>query len=131
MSSKLIALMFSVGLVYACGGATPGTQSPGGGGGGKAQKGGGEKGAAAKGSGQHVGEHASGDKSKATDHGSTFEDVGCDAQDEGLAWCDSERELAFCSGGEWWTLDCTHPDIDGDFCGDTGTTVDCYVASDF
>jgi hypothetical protein len=113
MSKMLVVAMFSLGFAYACGGA----QAPGGGGG-HAEKGGGQKGASAKGSGQHVGGHATSDKSKGTDRGASYEDVACDDGVEGLAWCDSAAEIAFCSGGEWWILDCTHPDIDGDFCGD-------------
>ena len=33
--------------------------------------------------------------------------------------------IIFCSGGEWWALDCQG--IGGDFCGDDGETVDCYA----
>ena len=126
MTSKLIAVMFGMALVYACGGSTPAAQGPSG----KAEKGGGQKGAAAKGSGQHVGGHATADRSKGADKGATYEDLTCDAGLDGLAWCDSAAEIAFCSGGEWWILDCTHPDIDGDFCADNGATVDCYAEAE-
>jgi hypothetical protein len=130
MIKKMAAFACVLGLIYACSPAAPtGVQSPASGG--HAQKGGGQKGAAAKGSHQHVGGHASHDRAKGSDKGASYEDVGCDAEDEGLAWCDSATEIAFCSGGEWWVLDCAHPDIDGDFCGDNGDTVDCYVAADF
>ena len=101
------------------------------GGGGKAQKGGGAKGSAAKDSGQKGGGNVSMDKSKGSQQGETYEGVTCDASTEGLAWCDSETEIAFCSDGVWWLLDCSHPDIGGDFCGDDGTTVDCYAADEF
>jgi|SRR5215510_10940242 len=97
----------------------------------KAQKGGGSKGAAAKDSGQKGGGNVMTDKSKGTQQGETYEGVTCDASTEGLAWCDSDTEIAFCSGGAWWLLDCSHPDIGGDFCGDDGTTVDCYAADEF
>ncbi len=115
-------------LVFACGGSSSGAQSSDHGG--HAEKGGGSKGAAAKESHQRVGGHASHDRARGAERGASYEDVGCDEALEGLAWCDSAAELAFCTGGEWWVLDCTHPDIDGDFCGDSGDTVDCYAASE-
>jgi hypothetical protein len=114
-------------FLVACGGSSPGTQSPSA----HAQKGGGAKGVAAKDSGQRVGGHASHDRAKGSDHGATYDDLTCAGELEGLAWCDSATELAFCSAGEWWVLDCSHPDIDGDFCGEVGTTVDCYATSEF
>ena len=127
MTTKLLAVTLCMGFVYACGGSSPSSQSPGA----HAQKGGGQKGAAAKGSGQHVGGHATNDRAKGADKGATYEDLTCDGDLEGLAWCDSETELAFCAGGQWWVLDCSHPDIDGDFCGDNGATVDCYASAEF
>jgi hypothetical protein len=33
-------------------------------------------------------------------------------------------------GGSAWDVTLDLPDVDGDFCGDSGTTVDCYVAAD-
>ena len=133
---KTIAAVFCslilVSAYSACGGGTANTSVNGPtSSGSHAKKGGGSKGASAKGSGQHVGGHATADRSKGVQRGSSYEDLGCDAEDEGLAWCDSETELAFCAGGEWWVLDCSHPDIDGDFCGDVGNTVDCYATADF
>jgi hypothetical protein len=98
---------------------------------GKASKGGGQKGTAAMGTGQKAGSSAEGDKSKGMDESATYEGVTCDSSTEGLAWCDSDTDIAFCAGGEWWLLDCSHPDIGGDFCGDDGDTIDCYAASDF
>jgi hypothetical protein len=107
-------------LVMACGG-----------GGNKATKGGGSKGSAAVSSGQKGGGNVTKDKSMGTDQGATYDGVTCDGTTEGLAWCDSDSEIAFCSGGQWWILDCTSPSIDGDFCGDDGETVDCYSADEF
>jgi hypothetical protein len=49
---------------------------------------------------------------------------GCDASAEGIAWCDNEFDIAFCASGGWWLLDCSVLDA---FCGDDGTTVDCYT----
>jgi hypothetical protein len=125
MSAKciVVAAMF----VAACGGASPGAQGPSA----HAQKGGGAKGVAAKDSGQRVGGHAVNDRTKGQDRGATYDELTCADELEGLAWCDSATELAFCSGGEWWVLDCSHPEIDGDFCGEVGTTVDCYATAEF
>jgi hypothetical protein len=96
----------------------------------KKSKGGGVKGAAAKDAGQKTGGTATGDKAKAKEQmGDTYEGVKCDSTTEGLGWCDSETEIAFCSGGGWYLLDCTG--VGGDFCGDDGATVDCYVPADF
>ena len=97
----------------------------------KAQKGGGAKGAAAQSSGQKAGGNSESDHTKGTDSGSTYEGVLCDSSTEGLAWCDSDTNLAVCAAGEWWVLDCSSELIGGDFCGDDGTTVDCYAASEF
>jgi hypothetical protein len=128
LAKWMISAACCMGLVFACGGSsTTVVQNPTA----KAEKGGGQKGTAAKGSGQKVGGRATADKSKGADKGAVYQDLTCDADLEGLSWCDSASEIAFCSGGEWWILDCTHPDIDGDFCGDNGNTVDCYLAADF
>ena len=61
--------------------------------------------------------------------GASYEDVTCDSSTEGLAWCDSDTEIAFCASGTWWLLDCSG--VGGDFCGDDGETVDCYAADEF
>ena len=128
MSVKRFALFGVVMFAVACGGgSSPGAQGPSA----HAEKGGGAKGAAAKDSGQRVGGHATHDRARGTDHGASYEDLTCAGELEGLAWCDSATELAFCSGGEWYVLDCSHPDIDGDFCGEVGTTVDCYATAEF
>jgi hypothetical protein len=118
-------------FAYACTSTTTGVQSPATASAGHPHKGGHHRGAEARGAHQHVGEHAAHDREHGEHHGASYDDVGCDADDDGLAWCDSETTLAFCSAGEWWVLDCSHPDIAGDYCGDSGETVDCYVASEF
>jgi hypothetical protein len=92
-------------------------------------KGGGAKGAAAKDAGQKVGGTASGDTSSATDSGAVYEEVTCDDTDDGLAWCDSDTSLVFCSGGHFYLLDCSG--VGGDVCGDDGSTIDCYAEADF
>ena len=88
-------------------------------------KGGGDKGSAAKDSGQKSGSKAKGSSDQASSEGDTYEGVTCDDSTDGLAWCDSDTEIAFCSDGEWFVLDCTA--IDTDFCADDGDTIDCYV----
>ena len=118
-TNSLILILAMIGSLVACSGGS------------KPQKGGGQMGTAAKDAGQKAGGHAEGDKSKGTDMGSTYDSVTCDSSTEGLAWCDSETNIAFCAGGEWWILDCSHPDIGGDFCGDDGQTVDCYANDEF
>jgi hypothetical protein len=100
-------------------------------GGGSKAKGGGAKGTDAQSAGQKSGGTAESDHSKGTDKGNTYDGVTCDATTDGLAWCDSDTDIALCAGGEWWLLDCSSPEIGGDFCGDDGQTVDCYAASEF
>src|SRR4051812_46954653 len=112
-SSNSLVVLAILGALAACGGGS------------KPAKRGGTKGSAATDSGQKAGGMASADKSKGTDMGASYDGVTCDSSTEGLAWCDSDTNIAFCSGGEWWILDCSHPDIGGDFCGDDGSTVDC------
>lgn len=94
------------------------------GGGSGPQKGGGSKGSAAMGTGQVAGGKASGNKSMGTQKGESYEGVTCNSSTDGLAWCDSDEEIAFCSDGAWWILDCG---VLGAYCGDDGLTVDCYL----
>lgn len=117
---KTMSVVLAVLVLAACGGSSA-----------KATKGGGAKGTSAQSSGQKAGGMATADKSKGTDKGATYEGVTCDASTEGLAWCDSDTEIAFCAGGEWWLLDCANPQIGGDFCGDDGNTIDCYASDEF
>jgi hypothetical protein len=92
-------------------------------------KGGGARGADAQSAGQKVGGTASGDTSMAMDNGASYEEVTCDSSDDGVGWCDSDTNLVFCSSGHFYLLDCSQ--IGGDFCGEDGTTIDCYAAADF
>ncbi len=52
---------------------------------------------------------------------------GAVSRGEGIAWCDDDVEIAFCSRGAWWVLDCSAV---ADFCGHDGLTVDCYAADE-
>ena len=56
-------------------------------------------------------------KDKAEKKEEKMEDgVDCTAELEGLAWCDTDSELLFCSDGEWYQLDCAKLESGG-FCG--------------
>ena len=91
----------------------------------KPSKGSSAKGADAKGAGQKTGGTAAADKSMASDRGVSYETVTCDASEEGVAWCDDDHTIIFCSGGSFWALDCGA--IGGDFCAEVDDTVDCYA----
>ena len=71
--------------------------------------------------------------SKATDKGATIPDtsgnVTCGADNELEAFCADDTNVTVCSGGHWYTLDCTT--LDG-FCGEdlASLSVDCYAAAD-
>lgn len=99
-------------------------------GGDEKSKGGGARGSAATGSGQQAGGNAASGRSNGSNMGSTYLGVTCDASTEGLAWCDSDTDLAFCTGGDWYLLDCSHAAIGGDFCAEDDDTVDCYAADE-
>jgi hypothetical protein len=88
-------------------------------------KGSSAKGADAKGAGQKTGSTATSDKSMASSDGASYESVTCDDTEEGVAWCDDDTHVVFCSGGAWYSLDCSA--IGGDFCAESDDTVDCYV----
>jgi hypothetical protein len=90
----------------------------------KPTKGGGDKGMKAKDDGQMAGGSAKGKMSMGTDKGSSYDSLTCDDSAEGVAWCDDDYDIVFCSGGEWWLLDCTAAGYG--YCGDDGETVDCY-----
>ena len=83
------------------------------------------KGSGAKAAGQKAGGTAEGNKSTATSNGTEYEDVACDDTMEGVAWCDSDTTVIFCTGGSWYSLDCSA--IGGDFCAELDDTVDCYA----
>ena len=88
-------------------------------------KGSSAKGSGAKDAGQKTGTTATADKSMASQKGASYETVTCDDSFEGVAWCDDDQTIIFCSAGIWWSLDCGA--IGGDFCAETDTTVDCYA----
>ena len=83
------------------------------------------RGSDAQAAGQTVGDSSRSSKRYATNFGDYYEGMFCNAFSEGLAWCDDDVTIAYCSLGTWWLLDCY--DIGADFCGDDGITVDCYV----
>jgi hypothetical protein len=83
------------------------------------------KGSGAKAAGQKAGGTAESNKSMATSDGAEYEDVTCDDSEEGVAWCDSDTTVIFCTGGTWYALDCSA--VGGDFCAELDDTVDCYA----
>jgi uncharacterized protein YceK len=98
----------------------------------KKQKAAGSKGpAASKTAGQKAGATASAKKDTGTKKGAELDGVACDASLDGTSWCSSETEITFCSGGEWYALNCGA--IDGGFCGEDVDTlmIDCYVPAEF
>jgi hypothetical protein len=107
-----LALTFAIAMA-ACGG----TNGP--------SKGSSAKGSDAAAAGQKAGGTAEGDMSMATSDGSSFDDATCDDSDEGVAWCDDDTTIVFCSGGSFYSLDCGS--IGGDFCAELDDTVDCYA----
>ncbi len=112
MTKKIGTILVACALA-ACGGASTPT------------KGSSAKGSDAKGAGQKAGGTAEGDKSMATNDGASYEDVTCDDSEEGVAWCDDDHTIVFCSENIWWSLDCGT--VGGDFCAETDGTVDCYA----
>lgn len=100
-----------------------------GGSGGAKTKGGGDKGAAAaKASNQKSGSNATSKMGSAQSQGSDSGGITCDGDLEGIAWCDSDTNIIFCSGGTWYLLDCEAFEA-GAFCGVDleSAEVDCYV----
>jgi hypothetical protein len=96
----------------------------------KKNKGSAAKGSAAKGSGQKGGATATGDKSKGQPQGADYEDVTCNGDTDGLAWCDSDTSIVFCSDNVFYTLDCSS--VGGDVCAEDpdSKSVDCYSSGD-
>jgi hypothetical protein len=82
------------------------------------------RGSAAQAAGQRAGSVSRSSRRFANDFGDIYEGVECDALTEGLAWCDDDVTIAYCSVDTWWLLDCT--DAGYGYCGDDGYTVDCY-----
>jgi hypothetical protein len=89
------------------------------------RKGSPQQGSDAAASGTTAGSISRSHRSTADDTGNIYEGVVCDASTEGIAWCDDDFDIVFCSDQTWWLLDCTA--IGADYCGDDGLTVDCYV----
>jgi hypothetical protein len=72
--------------------------------------------------GQTVGTNARGNRD-ASFGGDILDGVVCDWTTEGIAWCDDDYTIAYCSDSTWWLLDCS---AYGEYCAefDDGT-VDC------
>ena len=81
------------------------------------------RGSAAQDAGQQVGSTARRSSSRSSYDGDVYEGVVCDAYAEGLAWCDDDYTLAYCSAGTWWLVDCW--DVGEDYCVEDAFTVDC------
>jgi hypothetical protein len=96
----------------------------------KKNKGSAAKGSAAKASGQKGGGTATADKDKASSQGADYEGTTCAADTDGLAWCDSDTTIVFCSDNAFYTLDCSS--VGGDVCAEDPDTksVDCYSTGD-
>jgi hypothetical protein len=97
----------------------------------KKKKGAGAKGGtAAKTAGQKVGSTAANKKDTATKKGAELDGVKCDAAEEGVSWCSTDAEITFCSGGEWYAIDCGGA-VGGVCADDLDTkTIDCYAPAD-
>jgi hypothetical protein len=88
------------------------------------------KGTAAKGSGQKNGTSATGAKGKGQAQGASYEGVTCDADSDGLAWCDSDTTIVFCSDNVFYSLDCSS--VGADVCAEDpdSKSVDCYSSDE-
>jgi hypothetical protein len=91
----------------------------------KPTKGSSQTGSAARTAGQKTGGTAQGNESMATNDGVTYQELTCDDSFDGVAWCNDDQTIVFCSAGTWWALDCAQ--IGGDACGEDAETVDCYA----
>lgn len=94
------------------------------------KKGAGAKGPAAASAKQKTGSTASGAKASGVSKGADFEGSSCNAETEGVAWCDSDTSVILCSEGAWYAVDCAA--IGGDVCATDPDTeiVDCYTVAD-
>jgi hypothetical protein len=112
----LVLVLASLGGLTACGGSAR-------------TKGGGAKNpAAAKDAKEKAGSKATSAKSSAEDKGPTYEAVACDGSFEGVGFCSSDSEVIFCSGGQWWALDCGKLESGAVCALDLSTvSVDCYT----
>lgn len=113
--SVVLAALALVSALAACGGGDDGGK----------KKGSGKKGRDAVNNGQTTGGTAQSGAGSAQGAGQDFDGVPCDAEAEGIAWCASDTEVVFCSGGEWYILDCW--DIGADYCAEDDFSVDCYL----
>jgi hypothetical protein len=96
----------------------------------KKKKGGGAKAASAKGAGQKTGPTASGATGQAENKGPEYEGVTCGAEEEGVAWCDADATIVYCSDGAFRVLDCAS--VGGDVCAEDPDTqqIDCVTSGD-
>lgn len=102
-----------VALAFACGGGGP-TK--------------GSKATSASGAKEKAGSKATAATDKATMSGDTRDGVTCDTTIDGVGFCATDAQIVFCSGGNWWVLNCTAIDPKA-FCGtDTAGVIDCWVA---
>lgn len=94
------------------------------------KKGGGAKGAGAAQAKQKPGAKASGAKASGVAKGADLEGSTCNAETEGVAWCDSDTTVVLCSGGTWYAVDCAA--MGGDVCATDLDTevVDCVTVAE-
>ncbi len=84
---------------------------------------------AAKSSGQKASPKVAAEKSKGTSSGASKDGVTCDASLEGVGFCATDTTVVFCTGGEWWALECSALDA-ASFCGvDDLGALDCWLAT--
>ncbi|MFT3693670.1 MAG: hypothetical protein QM831_11055 [Kofleriaceae bacterium] len=76
---------------------------------------------------QTVGSTASGYQGDSVDDSSddpsVYEGLTCDDSTQGVAWCDDDFNVVYCSGGIWRDFDCAYL---GQYCASDGYDVDCY-----
>jgi hypothetical protein len=122
INTILLCSMFSL-AISACGGSSkkpPSAPS------GTVKGGTNQSASAAKSAGDKSGPTAKSNQSSATNQGTETDDgTACDSSDDGVAFCADDATVWFCSGGNWYQLDCTSLDPDAE-CGEDSLTVDCY-----
>ncbi|HZO17183.1 MAG TPA: hypothetical protein VFB62_28090 [Polyangiaceae bacterium] len=91
-------------------------------------KGGGRKGSEAAEEGQKSGSNATSHQDQAQEQGNEVDEIVCDAENEGVGWCDDDVSVVFCASETWWRLDCTALDP-ASYCDydDDDNVVDCFV----
>ena len=76
-------------------------------------------------SGQTAGDTARSRRDASYGYGDVYEGLTCDWTTEGIAWCDDDYTIAYCSDYTWWLLDCSSY---GEYCAEYyDGTVDCYA----